>query len=98
MQVALMEFLESKWEEPDNGIWEVRGDPKQFTHSKMMAWVAFDRAVKLAEASEQADQAGLERWRKIRDRIHRQVCRCGYNAKKRAFTQYYGRMHSMRAS
>ncbi len=90
MQVALMEFLESTWQQPDDGIWEVRGGEKQFTHSKMMAWVAFDRAVKLGESCEQIEPRQLRRWRKIRDAIHRQVCRCGYNRKKRAFTQYYG--------
>ena len=90
MQVALMDFLESKWEEPDEGIWEVRGGPQQFTHSKMMAWVAFDRAVKLVEHCDCAAGGHLERWRKIRDEIHRQVCELGYNAEKKAFTQFYG--------
>lgn len=90
MQVALMKFLETTWEEPDEGIWEVRGGAKQFTHSKMMAWVAFDRAVKLAETRRNSGDRGVDRWRKVRDKIHRQVCRRGYNAKKKAFTQFYG--------
>jgi GH15 family glucan-1,4-alpha-glucosidase len=90
LQVALMNFLESKWEEPDDGIWEVRGGRRQFTHSKMMAWLAFDRAVKLVEHCRCAAGEHLERWRKIRDEIHRQVCELGYNAKKKAFTQFYG--------
>jgi len=90
MQVALMKFLESNWEQPDEGIWEVRGGAKQFTHSKMMAWVAFDRAIKLAKARHYSDGGDVERWRKIRDKIHRQVCRRGYNPRKKAFTQYYG--------
>jgi len=90
MQVGLMNFLESKWEEPDEGIWEVRGGPQQFTHSKMMAWVAFDRAVKLVEHCDCAATEHVDRWRKIRDQIHRQVCDLGYNAKKKAFTQFYG--------
>jgi GH15 family glucan-1,4-alpha-glucosidase len=90
LQVALMKFLESKWEEPDEGIWEVRGGRQQFTHSKMMAWVAFDRAVKLIENCKCAARENLERWRKIRDEIHGQVCARGYNAKKKAFTQFYG--------
>lgn len=90
MQVGLMDFLESKWEEPDEGIWEVRGGPQQFTHSKMMAWLAFDRAVKLVEQCGCAAAEHLERWREIRDKIHRQVCELGYNAKKKAFTQFYG--------
>jgi GH15 family glucan-1,4-alpha-glucosidase len=93
MQVGLMDFLESKWEEPDEGIWEVRGGPQQFTHSKIMAWLAFDRAVKLVELLGHCDCAASEhvgRWRKIRNEIHRQVCDLGYNAKKKAFTQIYG--------
>lgn len=90
MQVGLMNFLESKWEEPDEGIWEVRGGRQQFTHSKMMAWVAFDRAVKLVEHCGCAAVDHLERWRKIRDEIHAQVCARGYNAAKKAFTQFYG--------
>jgi GH15 family glucan-1,4-alpha-glucosidase len=90
LQVALMKFLESKWEDPDEGIWEVRGGPQQFTHSKVMAWVAFDRAVKLVEDCSCEAGDNLERWRKIRDEIHRQVCQRGYNAKKKAFTQFYG--------
>jgi GH15 family glucan-1,4-alpha-glucosidase len=90
LQVALVNFLESKWEEPDEGIWEVRGGRQQFTHSKMMAWVAFDRAVKLIETCKCAARENLERWRKIRDEIHGQVCARGYNAAKKAFTQFYG--------
>jgi GH15 family glucan-1,4-alpha-glucosidase len=90
MQVGLMDFLESKWEEPDEGIWEVRGGPQQFTHSKIMAWLAFDRAVKLVEHCDCAAPEHVDRWRKIRDQIHRQVCDLGYNAKKKAFTQIYG--------
>jgi len=89
-QAALMKFLESKWEEPDEGIWEVRGPRQHFTHSKMMAWVAFDRAVKLVEECECAESGHLERWRKIRDEIHAQVCEQGYDSGKKAFTQFYG--------
>jgi GH15 family glucan-1,4-alpha-glucosidase len=90
MQVALMDFLETKWEEPDAGIWEVRGLPQHFTHSKMMAWVAFDRAVKLVEECGRSAPRHIERWRKIRDQIHGEVCERGYNARKNAFTQFYG--------
>ena len=90
LQAALINFLESNWEEPDEGIWEVRGGRQQFTHSKMMAWVAFDRAVKLVEDCNCAGEQHLERWRKIRDKIHAQVCAQGYNATKKAFTQCYG--------
>jgi GH15 family glucan-1,4-alpha-glucosidase len=90
LQAALMNFLESNWNKPDEGIWEVRGGPKHFTHSKMMAWVAFDRAVKLVEecGCSAADRVG--RWRKIRDQIHDEVCKRGFSTKKKAFTQYYG--------
>jgi len=90
LQAALLNFLESKWKEPDEGIWEVRGSRRQFTHSKMMAWVAFDRGVKLIEQCNCSGGEHLERWRKVRDEIHAQVCAQGYNAKKKAFTQFYG--------
>jgi GH15 family glucan-1,4-alpha-glucosidase len=90
LQVALMKVLESKWEEPDEGIWEVRGGRQQFTHSKLMAWVAFDRAVKLIEHCDCDAAEHVERWQSIRDEVHRQVCEQGYNAKKKAFTQFYG--------
>jgi GH15 family glucan-1,4-alpha-glucosidase len=83
----LFEFLESAWEKPDEGIWEVRGPRRHFTHSKVMAWVAFDRAVKAIETF-QLD-GPVEKWRKLRDAIHAQVCDQGFNAKKAAFVQYY---------
>jgi GH15 family glucan-1,4-alpha-glucosidase len=88
VQRKLMDFLESHWREPDEGIWEVRGPRQQFTHSKLMAWVAFDRAVK-AVASGGAE-GPLEQWRAIRDMIHEEVCTKGYDSSKRAFTQAYG--------
>lgn len=90
LQEGLMKFLESNWQKADQGIWEVRGEPKHFTHSKMMAWLAFDRAIKLAEACNCGVAENLDRWRKIRDQIHEEVCERGYNPKKKAFTQYYG--------
>jgi GH15 family glucan-1,4-alpha-glucosidase len=89
LQIQLMKHLETNWREPDEGIWEVRGGRKQFTHSKMMAWLAFDRAVKLAESCNCPAEEHLERWRETRGEIHREVCERGYNAKKRAFTQVY---------
>src|SRR5712692_5762424 len=88
--VQLMKFLESNWDKPDNGIWEVRGGRKHFTHSKMMAWLAFDRAVKLVETCNCAAGKNLERWQKIREQIHAEVCERGYNIDKKAFTQFYG--------
>jgi GH15 family glucan-1,4-alpha-glucosidase len=88
--VALVKFLESNWQKPDEGIWEVRGGRRHFTYSKMMAWVAFDRAVKLVEECDCAANEHFLRWRKIRDQIHAEVCERGYNPRKKAFTQFYG--------
>lgn len=85
IQRALLDFLERHWEDPDEGIWEIRGPRRQFTHSKVMAWVAFDRAVKSVE------QFGLEgpvaHWRELRDAIHARVCREGYNRRRQSFVQ-----------
>src|SRR5204862_3780262 len=90
LMVQLMKFLESNWQKPDEGMWEVRGGRKHFTHSKMMAWVAFHRAVQFIEETNVAADHDLERWRKIRDQIHDEVCERGYNEKVKAFTQHYG--------
>ena len=90
LMVAIMKFLESHWQEPDEGIWEVRGGRQQFTHSKMMAWLAFDRAIKLVENCSCAAYEHFDRWQKTRDQIHAEVCERGYNTKKKAFTQVYG--------
>jgi len=78
----------SIWRNPDHGIWEVRGEPRHFTYSKMMAWVAFDRAVLLAEQLHY--NAPIERWKAIRDTIHKEVCEKGFNKKKKCFVQAYG--------
>jgi GH15 family glucan-1,4-alpha-glucosidase len=88
--VQLMKFLEENWQNPDEGMWEVRGGRKQFTHSKVMAWAAFDRAVKLVEECSCAGDEHLERWQGIRDQIHAEVCERGYHAEKKAFTQSFG--------
>ncbi|WP_336486816.1 glycoside hydrolase family 15 protein [Methylobacterium nigriterrae] len=89
--LALMGHLEKVWHEPDEGIWEVRGGRKHFTHSKVMAWVAFDRAIRAhEEARHLAPDAPLDRWRGIRDRIHREVCEKGFDAELGSFVQYYG--------
>jgi GH15 family glucan-1,4-alpha-glucosidase len=90
LMVQLMKFLESHWQKPDEGIWEVRGGRQHFTHSKMMAWLAFDRAIKLVEDCGCAASENHHRWHEIRDRIHAEVCERGYNTKKKAFTQVYG--------
>src|SRR5207245_8056359 len=70
-------------------IWEIRGKPQHFTQSKIMCWVAFDRAVKLVEKCGCEAEEHVERWREIRDTIHAQVCTRGYNATRKAFTQFY---------
>jgi GH15 family glucan-1,4-alpha-glucosidase len=88
VQRVLLDFLESSWREPDEGIWEVRGRRRHFTHSKVMAWVALDRAVKTVEQFGLAGPVG--RWRGLRDEIHAEVCREGYDGERKTFTQYYG--------
>jgi GH15 family glucan-1,4-alpha-glucosidase len=88
LQRKLVEFLESAWQEPDAGIWEVRGPYRHFTHSKVLAWVAFDRAI---ETVERFDQPGpLDRWKRIRQEIHDEVCRECFNAGLNSFVQSYG--------
>jgi GH15 family glucan-1,4-alpha-glucosidase len=87
LQRALLSFLEKHWDEPDEGIWEVRGPRQHFVYSKVMAWVAFDRAV-TAVKNGMSGPAG--RWQAIRDQIHREVCEKGYDAERGAFMQYYG--------
>jgi GH15 family glucan-1,4-alpha-glucosidase len=85
---ALVEYVETLWRRPDDGIWEARGPQRHYTYSKVMAWVVFDRAVKMAERFDL--DAPLDRWRDVRDEIHREVCDQGYDADRRTFTQYYG--------
>jgi GH15 family glucan-1,4-alpha-glucosidase len=87
LQVALIEFLESRWQLPDDGIWEVRGPQQHFTHSKIMAWVAFDRVIKDAERDDL--EGPLERWRQVREQIHAEVCERGFDARRNAFVQSY---------
>jgi GH15 family glucan-1,4-alpha-glucosidase len=88
IQVALLQFLESNWQRPDEGIWEIRGPRRHFTHSKVMAWVAFDRAVKDVETF--ALDGPVERWRRARDAIRAEVCAAGYDAQRNTFVQFYG--------
>jgi GH15 family glucan-1,4-alpha-glucosidase len=85
---ALLDFVETAWREPDEGIWEVRGARQHFTHSKVMAWVAMDRAVKLAETF--GIEGPLDRWRRLRSEIHEEVCRRGYDAEANTFVQHFG--------
>jgi GH15 family glucan-1,4-alpha-glucosidase len=91
IQLALLNFLEANWRQPDEGIWEVRGPRRHFTHSKVMAWVAFDRAVKDAEAF--GFEGPVERWRQVRDAIHAQICTAGFDARRNTFVQSYGSPH-----
>lgn len=88
LQNALLNYLEGIWQRPDYGIWEVRSEPQHFTHSKVMAWVAFDRAIKDAEHF--GYQCPLERWKTVRAQIHAQVCERAYDASRNTFVQAYG--------
>ena len=88
LQRALVRHLETRWREPDHGIWEVRGPKRHFVHSKVMCWVAFDRAVKSMERWNL--EGPLDEWRKIRDEIHHEVCTQGFDHELGSFVQYYG--------
>jgi GH15 family glucan-1,4-alpha-glucosidase len=85
---VVMEYLSKAWRQPDEGIWEVRGGPQHFVHSKVMAWVAFDRAADEV-ASETYSESG-QRWREIADEIHAEVCARGFDAELGSFVQFYG--------
>ncbi|MBX3465520.1 MAG: glycoside hydrolase family 15 protein [Planctomycetes bacterium] len=88
VQRVIVRFLERDWQRPDDGIWEVRGGPRHFTHSKVMAWVAADRAVKAV--TEFGLPGDVERWRRLRDEIHAEVCARGFDPQLGAFVQHYG--------
>ncbi len=88
LQRHLLTFIEQAWEQPDEGIWEVRGGRRHFTHSKVMAWVAVDRAVKSAERY--GLEGPLDEWRRLRARIHAQVCERGFDTRLNSFVQTYG--------
>ena len=88
VQEALLEHLEGRWNLPDAGIWEMRGKQWRHTHSAVMAWVAFDRALKSSAAF--GVKGPVERWTASRDRIHDEVCRRGYDSERGAFVQAYG--------
>jgi GH15 family glucan-1,4-alpha-glucosidase len=89
LQLALMEFLRSNWREPDEGLWEVRGPRRHFVHSKVMAWVAADRTVRALEENPGL-RGDADRWRAMRDEVHREVCERGYDPERHTFTQSYG--------
>jgi GH15 family glucan-1,4-alpha-glucosidase len=88
LQKLLLSYLETIWSEPDEGIWEIRGERRHFVHSKVMAWVAFDRAVRTVET--QGMDGPLEKWRSLRDTIHQEVCDRGFDVELGSFTQSYG--------
>jgi len=89
LQGVLLEWLRAQWQQPDEGLWEVRGGRRHFVHSKVMVWVAADRAVRTLE--EYADLPGdLSGWRELRDAVHRDVCEKGFDPVRNTFTQYYG--------
>jgi GH15 family glucan-1,4-alpha-glucosidase len=89
--VALVEFLEDAWKKPDEGIWEVRGPRQHFTHSKVMAWVAFDRAVRIIEEyGNESNAPDAAHWRGLRDEVHAEVCAKAYDADRQTFVQAYG--------
>jgi GH15 family glucan-1,4-alpha-glucosidase len=88
LQRSLMDFLESGWKRADQGIWEVRGPRRDFTHSKVMAWVAVDRSIK--DVHRKYGEGPLDRWIALRNEIHRDVCTRGFNPERNSFVQYYG--------
>ncbi|MFF4441203.1 glycoside hydrolase family 15 protein [Streptomyces sp. NPDC001621] len=89
IQRSLMQFLKSAWRQPDEGLWEVRGGRQQFVHSKIMVWVAADRAVRTLERYDELE-GDLEGWRRLRDEVHREVCEKGFDRERNTFTQTYG--------
>ncbi|MHB1556431.1 MAG: glycoside hydrolase family 15 protein [Isosphaeraceae bacterium] len=89
---VILNFLDHAWHEPDEGIWEVRGERRHFTHSKVMAWVAFDRGVKAIEQFGYPSD-DLEKWKRARDDVHREVCAKGFDPKLNSFVQSYGSPH-----
>jgi GH15 family glucan-1,4-alpha-glucosidase len=88
LQRALLDFLEGHWDEPDNSLWEVRGDRRHFVHSKVMVWAGLDRGIQAVERFGLDGPVG--RWRELRQEVHDDVCGHGYDADRRTFTQYYG--------
>ncbi|MFJ3338368.1 glycoside hydrolase family 15 protein [Streptomyces sp. NPDC086766] len=89
LQCALLEFLREAWRQPDEGLWEVRGGRRHFVHSKVMVWVAADRAVRAME-EDPGLPGDLDGWRALRDEVHREVCAKGYDPDRNTFTQSYG--------
>ena len=88
LQRVLIEELAAHWDEPDNGLWEIRGPRQKFTHSRVMVWVAFDRAIQAVE--EHGLDGPVDRWRKLRDTVHAEVMEHGFDPVRNTFTQHYG--------
>jgi GH15 family glucan-1,4-alpha-glucosidase len=88
LELALMDFIESGWKEPDDGIWEVRGPRRHFTHSKVEAWVAVDRAIR--DVEDFGLEGPVDKWKALRAEIHEEVCDKGFDPERNSFTQYYG--------
>jgi GH15 family glucan-1,4-alpha-glucosidase len=93
LQLEFLDHLEKVWRHPDESIWEVRGGRRHFTYSKLMCWVAFDRAVKSFEAFGRGDPGHAQRWRRIASEIHDDICRQGFNAELGSFVQAYESKH-----
>ncbi|GAA2506435.1 glycoside hydrolase family 15 protein [Streptomyces longisporus] len=89
IQASLMDWLHAEWRQPDEGLWEVRGGRRHFVHSKIMVWVAADRAVRTLEENPKL-RGNLDDWRALRDEVHREVCEKGFDAERNTFTQSYG--------
>ncbi|MFI0789457.1 glycoside hydrolase family 15 protein [Streptomyces lydicus] len=89
IQRTMVDYLETAWRDPDEGLWEIRGPRRHFVHSKVMAWVAADRAVRALEANPKLS-GDIDRWRAMRDEVHREVCEQGYDSRRGTFTQSYG--------
>ena len=88
LEKVIVDFVGQAWREPDEGIWEVRGPRRHFTHSKVLAWVAFDRAIKSAQSF--GLEGPVDRWRRTCQEIHEDICRNGFDESRQTFTQYYG--------
>ncbi|NKQ59000.1 glycoside hydrolase family 15 protein [Amycolatopsis sp. K13G38] len=88
LQRGLLDYLEGQWDQPDNSLWEIRGPRRHFVHSKVMVWAGLDRAVRTVERHRLDGPA--DRWRELRDRVHREVCDRGYDPDRNTFTQFYG--------
>ena len=96
LQLVLLDHLKTAWRRADQGIWEIRGPAQHFTHSRMMCWVAFDRAIQSAEHF--GLHGPIDEWRAIRDEIHADICDHGFDAGLNSFVQYYGGQHGGRGA